>query len=362
MVKVLVVITTGFSQYGGLTSVMMNYLRFIDYTDLKVDILSANDPQQELIVECKTLNIKYIKLTGRKNNPIKYMLALKKILEKYDVVHVNANSATATLELISAKLAGVQRRIVHNHTGKCTHIIIHKMLLLVYRKLYTDAIACSKTAGDWIFGKGNYLILNNSINTEKYRYSKESRIYIREMYGISEASLVIGHIGKIYEPKNHKKILEIFKQIVNREVGAILFFVGDGEMRHEIEEYSKDLGINNSVIFAGMQKNTCDYLSAFDCFLFPSLWEGMPLALLEAQASGLQCVISDTIDSSAAMCETVKVNSLRDSNSKWAKDIISSANYNYNRNIASDRNILKICQNNYDVRKTANQLRKLYVK
>ncbi|MCH5342474.1 MAG: glycosyltransferase [Acetatifactor sp.] len=360
MIRVLIIITTGFSQYGGLASVVMNYLRNIDFTDLKIDILSLNEPEEELLNECRTLGIKYIRLSGRSKNPIGYMLSLKRILKQYDVAHINANSATAAIELMAAKMAGVQNRIVHNHTAKCDHVVAHKILVPIYKRLYTDAIACSSRAGDWIFGPNNFLILNNSIDTDKYSFSELSRSKIRGQYNISKNTFVVGHVGKIYKPKNHKKILDIFKAVNSKNSQSVLLLVGDGEMRAEIELYAKDCGVDKNVIFAGMQKNTYEYLSALDCFLFPSLWEGMPLALLEAQASGVKCVISDTIDKDVAICKDVIIHSLDDPDDKWADDVLLAMHYD--RADACKRNKVAIQSNNYDVHLNANKLREMYIK
>ena len=150
--------------------------------------------------------------------------------------------------------------------------------------------------GDWIFDNKNYQILNNSIDTEIYRFNCESRKRIRQQYEIDNNCICIGHVGKIYQPKNHKFLIDIFKDYHSFVKNSKLLLVGDGIMREDIELYVEELSISDSVIFAGMKPNVNEYLSAFDIFVFPSLWEGMPLSVLEAQASGLPCIISNAID------------------------------------------------------------------
>lgn len=356
--KISIIITTGFTKYGGLTGVVMNSVRQMDMTKFEINIVSGNEPEEDLLNECKAMGVKYIRIVGRNRTPFRYMCRLKNILELSDVVHVHANSATATIELIAAKLAGVKVRIVQNHTAKCNHKILNFLLKPIFDRLYTSGIACSHKAGDWIFGKGNYQILNNGINTEKYRFNKEDRVNIRSQYGIDDKCICIGHVGKIYQPKNHKFLIGVFNEYHKIINNSKLILVGDGVMRQEIEQYVKELGIDDSVIFAGMQSNVEAFLSAFDVFVFPSLWEGLPLSVLEAQASGLQCFISDTIDRDIAITDVVKMLPIDKGFNYWS-DKLPRVIQN-DREKRSQECILKLKDCNYDSKTCASILSKLY--
>lgn len=357
--NVLIVITTAFTKYGGLTGVVMNCLRQMDISDIKISIVSGNVPEEELLNECNSIGIKYIQIYGRNRNTFKYIFNLSRVLKSYDVIHIHSNSATAVVELIAAKLARVKVRIVQNHTEKCDHYILNKLCYPLFKKLYTYGISCSKKAGDWIFGKGNYTILNNSIDTERYMFNKICRDTIRVQYGLSDDVICVGHVGKIYKPKNHRFLLEIFRDYHIVVSNSKLLLVGDGVMRKEIEHYVDELGLQDSVIFAGMQPNVNEFLSAFDMFVFPSLWEGMPLSVIEAQAAGLPCFISDTIDEDVAITKLVSRLPINKGTEIWVEKLKNTIERNRFEN--SKNSISQLKSNKYDSKVSAKVLKDLYL-
>lgn len=362
MRKVLIVITTSFVPYGGLTTVMMNYYRAINKDGLRIDFASTNEPETSLLDELKKNRSRYFCLGERKKNLLGYTRDLNRLLtrEKYDVVHINGNSATMTFELAVAKLNRVKTRIAHNHTSVCDYQRLHKWLHPIFLRLYTDAIACSDKAGQWIFIKNKYLILNNGINTERFRYREEFRKKIRKAYGISEDSLLLGHVGKIYKPKNHQFLIEIFEEFHKNHQDSKLIIVGDGEMRQQIEAKVENVGLMQDVIFVGMQSRVEEFLSAMDVFVFPSLWEGMPLSVIEAQAAGLTCLISDGIDSAVNVTDKVNRLSIVDGVALWVEAI--NAIQLPDRTKQSAENIDKIKRAKYDTLLMASDLEKLYRK
>lgn len=364
MKKILVIITTEFVPYGGLTSVMMNYYRFLDESEFHVDFASTNkDVDLNLQEELSSRHSKYYCIGNRKKNPIKYVGLLKRILrnEKYDIIHINSNSATAMLELYAAKKCGIQKRIVHNHTSICDHRVIHNLLYPFFKRSYTDAIACSEKAGNWIFGKRQFTIINNGIIASNYMYSEEDRNYIRKKYRISDSTVVIGHLGKIYKPKNHHFLISVYDAYKKLDPDSKLLLVGDGEMRKEIERDVNDRQLRDNVIFAGMQHDTSKFLSAMDIFVFPSIWEGMPLSAIEAQASGLTCIISENIDSGVCVTPSVKTASIDNGIEIWTNLITKAAKEKYERKNVSKSNIELIRNAEYDVYKNAEKLRKIYL-
>lgn len=359
MKKVLIIINTGFVSYGGLTTVMMNYYRAIDKTNLQIDFASTNVVEENLYKELLDNGSKYFCLGDRKKI-LKYQINLFKVLKagNYEVVHINGNSATMVVELLPSKICRVKKRIVHNHTARCNHQRLHRILYPIFKRLYTDAIACSKKAGEWIYRDGNFIVFNNGIDTEKYRFCLKQRKKIRDQYGIEDGCTLIGHVGKIYEPKNHPFLINIFRKITQLDTSAKLILVGDGEMRKQIESQVKELNIADKVIFAGMQNNIPAYLSAIDIFMFPSIWEGMPLSVIEAQASGLPCLISESIDKDVCISNSI----LRlpiDSSDVWVDAFIKTNIAD--RRFQSNENIQKIVEKNYDSRSVANKLKALYL-
>ena len=362
--RILVVITTAFVPYGGLTSVMMNYYRYICDENCTVDFASTNMVvDKALLIELEKRNSKYYGLGDRKKKLFLYIKNLDSILNNnhYDIIHVNSNSATAAIELAVAKKNGVNRRIVHNHNSICNHKIIHMLLKPYFKRLFTDAIACSNKAGDWIFGPENFSILNNSIDTNRYKFLESTRIEIRKKYDIANDIHLIGHVGKFTTPKNHLFLIDVFEEYHKLDKKSKLMLVGDGgEMRDEVINLVKSRGLEKEVIFAGMQSEVGKYLSAMDIFVFPSLWEGLPLSMIEAQSSGLFCCASNRIDASVVLTDTVKMIDLDEGKKVWALYIKKYVNQNEDRLSLSEENIKKIKEHHYDSETNVEALLSIY--
>lgn len=359
MKKVLIIITTGFDSCGGLTSVAMNYFRNMDKSKISIEFCSDNNPDEKLLNELRQFKIKYYQLPNRKNNTLKYYMYLKSLIknENYDVVHVHGNSSTMAIEMLAAKKYNVKKRISHVHSSQTSHPLINKLLSIPFKFCYTDAIAVSKQAGDWLFGRGNYIVLNNAIDLIRYKYSQVSRDKIRKEYGIGENEILIGNVGKLNEGKNHKFLLEIYKEYLIFNPNSKLIIIGGGSLMEELQLFAQNEKISNRVIFTGMKSNVEEYLSAMDCFVFTSIYEGLGMVLIEAQASGLYCISSDRVPIETEVTSNIKYLKLENNNKKWIKSIIDMPTIN-----RSDVNILQnIIQNGFDIKKEANKLAKLYL-
>lgn len=355
MKKVLIVITTRFVSYGGLTTVAMNYYRNI--SSVHMDFASTNAVSQILEDELTERGSVYYQLPPR-TNVVAYYQRLKGVCRGYDIIHVHANSATSAVELMAAKKVGVKERIVHIHNTTCDHTKIHNVLKPLFDRLYTKGIACSKAAGEWIFTKTGFEILNNAIDVQQYKFDKSDRFEVRHMYSIGEDSVVIGHVGKFVAQKNHGFLIDCFSLIFKSVPDSYLLLVGDGKLRKEIEQKVSSLGLSNHVIFSGMVDTSAAYLSAMDCLVFPSRWEGLPLSVLEAQANGLKCIISDKITPEVAVTGLVNFLNIADSAEMWAQKTLN--NIRYDRFAASSKGIYELRKNNYDVLYNAHVLEKIY--
>lgn len=360
MKKVLIVITTDFVPWGGLTTVAMNYYRAMDKTDLQIDFVSDNETEQSLLDELGQNGSSYIRLPDRKKHTFKYMAALHRQLKQgeYDTIHIHGNSATMLIDMLPAWLLKVKKRIVHTHNSTGNHLILHQILRPILCCLCTDLIACSTKAGRWAFGKRNFQVLNNAIDTEKFFYNFETRNNIRKKLNIKSDCFVIGHTGKINRQKNHEYLIEIFNEFHKGHPDSMLLLVGDGILRKNIEEKIRLYGIENSVIFCGMVSNANDYLSVMDCFVFPSLWEGFPLSLIEAQANGLKCIVSDVITKETNVSGNVTYLRVETSTELWVSKIVESVNYDREANAAIAR---KMKHGNMEIREQAGRLREIYV-
>ena len=211
-----------------------------------------------------------------------------------------------------------------------------------------------------MFTNNNFRVLNNGINADKFAFNASNRTFERDKYHIDDSKVVLGHVGKIYKPKNHLYLINVFNQYLKRNNNAILLLVGDGVMRKKVETEVKSLGIECNVIFAGMQTNVEAYLSAMDYFVFPSIWEGMPLSVIEAQAAGLNCFISDTIDSDVIVTKDVTSLPIIEVDEVWSSVI--PTNLPENREARSKENIARIKEAFFDSNACCKVLEKIYLK
>lgn len=359
MIRILVVFTTGFARTGGLTSVMMNYWRAMDKNGLSFDFASSNKIDDSLNEEISKEGSRYFQLPPRKKT-LKYFYSIKAICKGYDVIHVHANSSSSVIELMAAKWAGVSKRIHHNHTSKPHHPFFDKLLRPFFYHSYTDAIACSDAAGDWLFGKGRYRVLPNAIDVDKYIYNPQQRDIIRNEFKITEDAFVVGHIGKFMDAKNHEFLVKVFAQYHSNHPKSKLILVGEGAWRPKIETWVKESGCSDAIIIAGLRTDISDVVQAFDVFVFPSIYEGLPLTVLEAQASGVPCIISSNVTKAVNVGQDVIMKDLSDGDDSWAK-AIDSFDYTKSRLDRSYQNIVLITTAHYNIKKEANELLGIYL-
>lgn len=355
--RILIAILTGMAPTGGLTTTMMNYYRQMNRQGLQIDFVSYNDDIGQLKSELAACGSQYFCL-GSRNNVPRYFFRFLKLCRKYDVVHINGNSATATIELLAARMAGAKVRIAHNHTTKTEHPIIHKLLLPLFRNSYTVGLACSKQAGDWLFGNGKFSVLKNAIDAEKYRFNEDYRKRFRDEFGISGNAFLIGHVGKYNTSKNHLKLLEVFYEYQNSHENAWLLCVGYGPLQQQLEEKIKELGIENKVILTGERTDIPELLSTMDVFVFTSRWEGFGLAVIEAQASGLPCLLSDRVPKDVYLSDHVESLALEQDTTVWSAKIDEMIITD--RIGQCERNITSITEGGYNIKTETEKLRAIY--
>lgn len=289
---------------GGVEAVIMNYYRHIDRTKVQFDFIvdedSTNIPREEIeklggnIILCPP----YQKIR-------KYMKFLEKLFrdKKYRIVHSNINTLSV-FPLKAAKNAGVPVRIAHSHNTSNPREIKRNLVKNVLRKFSkkyaTDYFACSEAAGryqfgDKVFDEGKVKIIPNAIDIEKFKYDPVARKKLRKEIGIKDDDFVIGHVGAFRKQKNHKFLINVFAEVKKERKNAKLVLVGQGPLRIEIEEKVKKLGLEKDVFFLGQRDDTNKLYSVFDIFCLPSLYEGLPVVGIEAQANGMPCLFSQTI-------------------------------------------------------------------
>ncbi len=358
MKKVLIVITTDFVSYGGLTTVMMNYFRNMNRSDLQIDFASTNEADENAVAELRAAGSRYFNLGDRKKKLLSYMVNLYKLIrkEKYDVLHVNGNSATMAFDLLPGCLCGTPIRIAHGHTTQSGYPRAHKILSPLFKKMYTRAIVTSKAAGDWLFTDG-YMVLNNAIDVAHYGFSQETRNRVRKELGLEE-KFVVGNVGKLNPSKNHMFLLDILQQIRMQRDDAVLVIAGGGEMEAALRQKCKELYIEEYVLFLGMLDDTSDVLQAFDVFVFTSMFEGLGMVLIESQAAGLECISSDVVPIETKVSDYIRYMSLDASAAKWAEATLAIPAYDRVAHASSAAETIR--QHGYDIRYEAEKLESIY--
>jgi glycosyltransferase EpsF len=304
---------------GGSEQVVLNYCSRM--RDIHFDLLFQYDPNPQILERFNEAGINCIQIPDKVHHPLKHLWTMFKFFKQghYDVVHSHLDWYMNSFVCFLAMLAGVKKRIAHHHqaytfdrhsglragiSGSSFRALTRNLLCSIFRipcKLFaTHWLACGEAAaingwGKSAVKKGKVTILPNAIDPERFKFSEISRKEIRAKYGIKDDDFVIGHVGRFYSQKNHDFLIEVFCEVHKQKSNAKLLLLGDGPLQKKIQQKANDLGLANSVIFAGLQKDTASFYSAMDVFCFPSLWEGLPLTLVEAQYSGLPCVVSDNV-------------------------------------------------------------------
>lgn len=358
----ILIINTVPTEQNGITGVIFNYLNAIDARGIIFDLLSLNTPSKQYIEAIESKG-GHVFVLSRLNAVFAYWNGLRKLIKErhYDAVHIHGNSHTVALELSAAKVAGCAVRIVHSHTTMCKHMTVSWLLTMPFKMLYTHGMACSMAAGRWMFGKRIFTVMNNGVNTDLYVFNPDKRKRIREKYGWQNCR-VIGHVGGMVETKNHKFMLDIFDKLHKRDSCYRLLLIGDGPLRTEIETQIERLGLKEFVLLTGCTNNVCDYLNAIDMILMPSLFEGLPLTLIEQQANGLRCIVSDTITKEADMTGNLSFLSLSMTASQWADKISSLPTENEHERIQISRKAVSdITASGYNIKEEAKKLKDYYI-
>lgn len=359
MKRVLLICTTRIGKTG-ITNVVMNYLRSFNTEDIKFDLCAINNPEQAYIdIVRKQGGEVYV--IERLGNTFTYFMDLIHLVKKqhYNAVHIHTNSHTAVLELLAAKFAGCKVRIVHSHNTTCKSVLLHRLLTPVFNLLYTHGFACGDEAGRWMFGNRPFSVINNGVDVAKFVFDKSKRDEIRTKLRVEDNQILLGHVGMFNGVKNQQFIVEVVSELCKKNENYRLVLIGDGEQRNKVEEITKNLNLEDKVFFTGNIDNVSDYLSAIDLIVMPSLYEGLPLALIEQQANGLRCIVSDTITQEVNKTGNVTFLSLNSPAEKWATEIVSMKKVE-GRELVSQKAINDIISAGYSIREEANKLERFY--
>lgn len=358
MKKVLIINTIGLN-FEGITSVIYNYLCYIDKKELRIDVLAFEGMNEELKAKFENkCNLRFVH--KRKKHPLKYIYDLNEILRMgYDVVHINGNSSTMALETVLCRAHRVKKVIAHCHNTTCNHQTANKLLRPLMLCGIDERLACSKEAGDWLF-RNNYTVLNNAIDSTRFQFDLEERDKIRKELNL-EGYNVIGHIGHFTEQKNHSFLIDVFYKVYHTKPSTRLLLVSDGPEFVRIKEKVHSLNLDQAVIFLGRRSDAERIYQAMDLFVLPSLWEGLGIVLLEAQANGLPCFASSKVPSVVNISEKVKFLSLERIDD-WVQAIVEQFECSgYLREENSLTNIRMLKESGYDITCEADKLANIYL-
>lgn len=279
---------------------------------------------------------------------------LKENADKYDAIHIHANALVYVLPIVFAKKYGWKKIILHSHNTRSKAAeFLHKINRALLLDKIDVCLSCGVDAGKWMFGKREFQIINNGINIEKYRYSAATVLKKREELGFSSSDFVVGNVGRFSKQKNHEFLVNVFEEVLKQVPCAKLLLVGDGELKKEIEERVQYKKISDKVVILSNRNDVPELLQAMDVFLFPSLYEGLSIALIEAQAAGLPCVISSNIDEKSALTDQVVKLDLTDSLSKWADSITQTKISDSLKRVNGAK---VVSEHGYDIRQIADLL------
>lgn len=356
MIRILHVVT--YMGRGGLETMLMNYYRAIDRRQIQFDFLTHRDFKADYDDEIKLLGGKIYHLPRLNPFSLRYRKTLGAFFDfhpEYRIIHVHQDCLSSVIIKV-AKERGVPVRIAHSHSSSQDKNLKYPIKLFFRQfisKYATHLMACGEDAGKWMFRGAPFQILNNAIDASAYQYNAEKHITMRKTLGIPDNMLLVGHVGRFSPPKNHSGLIDIFAEIKKR-APARLLLVGEGNLRGEIERKVTDLGLSDDVIFAGLRSDVNDLMQAMDVFVFPSLYEGIPLTMIEAQASGLPCLISEKVPIECKVTDCVQQISLRVGAEAWANAAIEVAG-TPRKNTFDD-----IAEAEYDMKTNAEKLSNWY--
>lgn len=328
MIRVLHIVT--YMGRGGIETMLMNYYRKIDRERIQFDFLVHRDFEADYDAEILSLGGRIFRLPMLNPFSVDYRRKLNCFFmehKEYSIVHSHIDSMSA-IPLKYAKKNGIPVRIAHAHNCAEEKNIKYYLKLYYKRQLSNYAnvrMACSDEAGKWLFGNLDYILLSNAIDTEQYKYDQTVRKTKRKELGIAPDTLVVGNVARFFPQKNHTFMVQVFNELLIQKPNSVLVLVGEGDSKNiksEIEHECVELGIKDKVMFLGVRNDVPQLLQAMDVYLFPSLFEGLPVSIIEAQTAGLPCLISDKVPIECKKTDLVYVCNLADDISEWVKKIL----------------------------------------
>lgn len=325
-------------QAAGIESFIMNMYRHIDRSKVQFDFLVMRDEKEFYDEEIRSLGGKKYTIPENMGNTLVKVAKDSRQIEaflrqhSYDVVHIHYTTPLRAPYVRAAKKAGAKVRIYHSHSAEVSgksslKRIIYQRMRHGLNRWTTDFFACSKAAADWMFTPetaARAKVIYNGIDIERFRFNARARQEVRDEYHLGDRFVVI-HTGRFLDQKNHRFVVSLFAELKKDRPDAKLLLLGTGDLLGEIRTLTHSLGVENDVVFLGVRDDVERFLSAADCYVMPSLYEGLPVAAVEAQCAGLPCVLSENITREVALTDLVRFLSLDAPVTEWKKAVLEAA-------------------------------------
>lgn len=350
---------------GGAETLVMNIYRNIDRKKIQFDFVVHHKQEGAYEKEIRDMGGKIYRLSPyRLINHLSYTNSWNKLLKdhpEYKIVHCHKESIMSII--MGAVKANGRIAIAHSHNTRHVSGYKGQIMGLLNKNIYDKSdfhFACSSEAGKWMFGDeksdgDEFIVIKNGVDIEKYTYNPSIRAKIRKDLGL-EDNKVIGHVARFNKVKNHTFLVDIFESLVEKDSSYRLILLGDGELRKDIEGKVRDYGLSDKVIFMGSVGNVNEILQATDIFVLPSLYEGMAISSIEAQAAGLKTFLADTIDKKSKLTDLVEFIPIDKGVDPWVKALETALPYE-----RSDMS-QEIKNAGFDIKETSKHLADFYTK
>ena len=351
---------------GGITQYCLNNWKFIDKNKFKFDFVTFSKSINFANEIERTGSIIHYASCRAEENESEFIREMNLILDnKYDVVHLHTSYWKSFLMEEICKKRGVKKIIIHSHNTDILESQNREYLIKIHNKnksiiskdIATDFWACSQKAADWLYGekipKDEIKIMKNAIDVEKFSFDEMVRKKIRLELNI-ENCFVLGNVARMSYQKNHEFLIRIFKKIYFKNKNARLLLIGSGELEEEIRKQVREYNLQKAVIFMGWRSDISVLLQAMDLFLLPSRFEGLPIALVEAQSSGLECIVSTCVSEEARITNKIKYIDLDEDS--WIKEIKDSSKLIERKNLSQ-----MLTLSGYNIKDEIKKIEKLYL-
>lgn len=349
----------GYMDGGGVEQVVMNYYRHVDRSQVQFDFLVCEGSKLVPEDEIRMLGGRVFTVP-KYQRQLAYQREMARLFreEHWPIVHSHVNTLSV-FPLFAAKRVGVPVRIAHAHSssGGGEGEGLRDAMKLVLRRLSntfpTHRLACGEAAGRWLFCGAPFKILPNAIDLPMFRPDCSARAAVRAEFGIPDSAFVVGHIGRMAPPKNHRRLLSVFRAVLDVEADSVLMLAGDGPLMGRVREEAEALDVAEHVHFLGQRFDAARLYQAFDVFCLPSLYEGLPVVSIECQASETPILASTEVSREAAVTSLMEFEPLTSPDDKWARHLLTLRD---KLPLADDREALRA----FDIVLAARSLETLY--